>query len=86
MDICGTPPSFLLSKVYCFMDKYITQSITARREAFGTNCEIDAETQGKIDALFAEIEKLGAKCKDVGGVETEFAKKSVDSATFGFIH
>lgn len=60
------------------MDKYINQSITARREAFGTNFEIDAEAQGEINALFAEIEKLGAKCKDVGEFETEFAKSPLN--------
>ena len=60
------------------MDKYITQSITARREAFGMNFEIDAEAQGRIEALFAEIEKLGAKCKDVGEFETEFAKSPLN--------
>ena len=60
------------------MDKYINQSITVRREAFGANFEIDAEAQGKIDALFAEIEKLGAKCKDVGEFETEFAKSPLN--------
>lgn len=60
------------------MDEYINQSITARREAFGANFEINAEAQGKIDALFAEIEKLGAKCKDVGEFETEFAKSPLN--------
>lgn len=60
------------------MDKYINQSITARREAFAANFEIDAEAQGKIDALFAEIEKLGAECKDVGEFETEFAKSPLN--------
>ena len=40
--------------------------------------EIDAEAQGKIDALFAEIEKLGANCKDVGEFETEFAKSPLN--------
>lgn len=60
------------------MDKYINQSITARREAFEANFEIDAEAQGKIDVLFAEIEKLGAKCKDVGEFETEFAKSPLN--------
>ena len=60
------------------MDKYINQSITARREAFGASFEIDAEAHGKIDALFAEIEKLGAKCKDVGEFETEFAKSPLN--------
>lgn len=60
------------------MDTYINQLITARREAFGASFEVDAEAQGKIDALFAEIEKLGAKCKDVGEFETEFAKSPLN--------
>ena len=60
------------------MDKYINQSITVRREAFGANFEIDAEAQGKIDALFADIEKLGAKCKDAGEFEAEFAKSPLN--------
>ena len=60
------------------MDEYINQSITVRREAFGASFVIDAEAQGKIDALFAEIEKLGAKCKDVGEFETEFAKSPLN--------
>ncbi len=60
------------------MDKYITQSITVRKEAFGANFEIDAEAQGKIDALFAEIKKLGAKCKDVGEFETKFAESPLN--------
>ena len=48
------------------MDEYIKQSIDARRNAFSASFEISAKMQEKIDALFAEIEKLGAKCKDVG--------------------
>lgn len=60
------------------MDKCINQSTTARREAFGASFEIDAEAQGKIDALFAEIEKLGAECKDVEEFETEFAKSPLN--------
>lgn len=60
------------------MDKYINQSINARKEAFAASFEIDAEAQGKIDALFAEIEKLGANCKDVGEFETEFAESPLN--------
>ena len=79
MDICGTPPSFFYCRWYNWaMDRYITQSITARKEAFGANFEIDAEAHGKIDALFVEIEKLGAKCKDVGEFEMEFAKSPLN--------
>ena len=60
------------------MDKYINQSINARKGAFAASFEIDAEAQGKIDALFAEIEKLGANCKDVGEFETEFAESPLN--------
>lgn len=44
----------------------------------GANFEINAEAQGKIDVLFAEIERLGAKCEDVGEFETEFAKSPLN--------
>ena len=54
------------------MDKLIKQSIDARKNAFSASYKIDAEMQKKIDALFAEIDKLGEKCKDVGEFETEF--------------
>ena len=51
------------------MDKYINQSITARREAFGANFEIDAEAQGKIDitkkaSYAAHLGKLFGKKKN----------------------
>ncbi len=54
------------------MDKYIKQSIDSRKSAFSASFEINADMQKKIDALFGEIEKLGAKCKDVGEFETKF--------------
>ena len=60
------------------MDEYIKQSIDARRNAFSASFEISAGMQKKIDALFAEIEKLGAKCKDVGEFEAEFAKSPLN--------
>ena len=55
------------------MDKYIKQSIEGRKNAIGATYEVSAEMQKKIDALFGEIEKLGAKCKDVGDFEAKFA-------------
>ena len=55
------------------MDEYIKQSIEGRKNAIGATYEVNAEMQKKIDALFGEIEKLGAKCKDVGDFETQFA-------------
>ncbi len=60
------------------MDKYIKQSIDSRKNAFKASFEIDAAAQKKIDALFNEIEKLGAKCKDVGEFEAEFAKSPLN--------
>lgn len=60
------------------MDKYIRQSIDSRKNAFSASYEIDVKAQKKIDALFSEIEKLGAKCKDVGEFETEFAKSPLN--------
>ena len=55
------------------MDQYIKQSIDGRKSAFSASFEISAEMQKKIDALFKEIEKMGAGCKDVGEFETKFA-------------
>lgn len=60
------------------MNKYIEQSIEARKNAFSLGFEINAEMQKKIDILFAEIEELGEKCKDVGEFEAEFAKSSLN--------
>ena len=60
------------------MDKLIKQSIDARKNAFSTSYKVDAEMQKKIDALFAEIDKLGEKCKDVGEFETEFQKSPLN--------
>ena len=56
------------------MDKLIKQSIDARKNAFSASYKVDAEMQKIIDALFAEIDKLGEKCKDVGEFEAEFQK------------
>ena len=60
------------------MDKLIKQSIDARKNAFSASYKVDAEMQKKIDALFAEIDKLGEKCKDVGEFETEFQKSPLN--------
>lgn len=60
------------------MDQYIKQSIGSRRQAIFNTYEVDPEKQKKIDTLFKEIEKLGAKCKDVGEFETEFAKSPLN--------
>lgn len=60
------------------MDEYIKQSIKSRKDAFSMSFEVSAEMQKKIDALFSEIEKLGAKCKDVGEFEAEFSKSPLN--------
>ena len=60
------------------MDDNIRKSIDARRDAFLASFVVDAGMQKKIDALFSEIEKFGAKCKDVGEFETEFAKSPLN--------
>lgn len=60
------------------MDEYVKQSIAVRKDTFGASFEVDAETQGKIDALFKEIEELGAKCKDAGEFEAEFARSPLN--------
>lgn len=62
----------------CLMDEYIKQSIDARRNAIETSCSLDAEGKKKVAELFGEIEKLGAKCKDVGEFETEFQKSPLN--------
>ena len=60
------------------MDKLIKQSIDARKNAFSASYKVDAEMQKKIDALFAEIDKLGEKSKDAGEFEAEFQKSPLN--------
>lgn len=60
------------------MDEYVKQTIEARKNAFSASYNISAEMQKKIDVLFGEIEKLGAKCKDVSEFEAEFAKSPLN--------
>jgi hypothetical protein len=60
------------------MDKLIKQSIDARKNAFSVSYKVDAEMQKKIDALFAEIDKLGEKSKDAGEFEAEFQKSPLN--------
>lgn len=60
------------------MDDYIKQSIDARKNAFGASAKIDAGAQKKIDELFAEIEKLGKSCGDVGEFEQKFASSPLN--------
>ena len=60
------------------MDEYVKQSIDSRKKAMYDTYEIGAGEKKKIDALFAEIEKLGKQCKDVGEFEAEFAKSPLN--------
>lgn len=60
------------------MDSQIKQSIDARRNAIETSCKLDAEGKKKVAELFSEIEKLGAKCKDVGEFEAKFSKSPLN--------
>ena len=60
------------------MDKLVKQSIDARKNAFSASYKIDAGAQKKIDTLFAEINKLGEKCKDAGEFEAEFQKSPLN--------
>ena len=60
------------------MDQYIKQSIQSRKEAIFNAYEVGADEKKKIETLFAEIEKLGAKCKDVGEFESEFASSPLN--------
>lgn len=60
------------------MDEYIKQSIKSRKDAFAMSFEVGEGMQKKIDALFSEIEKLGASCRDVGEFEAEFQKSPLN--------
>jgi hypothetical protein len=41
------------------MDKFVKQSIDARKNAIETSCKLDAEGKKKVAELFDEIKKLG---------------------------
>ena len=55
------------------MDKYVKQSIDARRDAIFAAYQVGDEGKKKIDKLFFEIEKLGETAKDAGDFEAKFA-------------
>ncbi len=56
------------------MDEYVKQSIDSRRNALFASYDVkDAEILNKIEALFAEIEKLGKECSDAMDFEGKFA-------------
>jgi hypothetical protein len=60
------------------MDEYVKQSIDARKNAIFNTYEVNADGKKKVDELFSEIEKLGAKCKDAMEFESEFAKSPLN--------
>ena len=60
------------------MDKYVKQSIDARRDAIFDAYNVGAGERKKIDAVFAEMEKLAAKCGDVQEFEAKLAKSPVN--------
>ncbi|MBR2658393.1 hypothetical protein IKD57_00655 [Candidatus Saccharibacteria bacterium] len=55
------------------MDKYVKQSIDARKNAIFAAYNVDDAMNKKIEALFSEIEKLGKEAKDAGDFEAKFA-------------
>ena len=61
------------------MSEQVKQSIDARRNAILNSYSLDGELRAKMDGLFAEIEKLGAECKDAGDFETKFAASPLNT-------
>ena len=56
------------------MDEYVKVSIKARKDSIFNVYEVtDKGLLKKIDSLFAEIEELGASCKDATEFEAKFA-------------
>lgn len=49
------------------------QSIESRKNAIFAAYDVKGELLKKVEALFAEMEKLGASCKDVGDFEAKLA-------------
>lgn len=54
-------------------NEIVKQSIDARKNAIFAAYQVDDEGRKKVEALFLEIEKLGAGCKDAGDFEAKFA-------------
>ncbi len=55
------------------MDEYVKQSIDARKNAIFAAYNVDDAINKRIEALFAEIEKLGKEAKDPADFEAKFA-------------
>ena len=60
------------------MDKFVKQGIDARRDAIFNAYELGEGDKKKVDALFKEIEELGASCKDSGEFEAKFASSPLN--------
>lgn len=60
------------------MDKYVKQSIDARKNAISASYKLDTNAEKKVNVVFAEIEKLGEKCKDAGEFEVKFQKSPLN--------
>ncbi|MBR3122350.1 hypothetical protein IKF28_02820 [Candidatus Saccharibacteria bacterium] len=60
------------------MEKYVKQSIDARKKAIFDAYEVGEGEKKKVEAVFAEIEKLGESCKDAGEFEAEFSKSPLN--------
>ena len=55
------------------MDEYVKQSIESRKNAIFAAYNVEGELLKRVEALFAEMEKLGTSCKDVGDFEAKLA-------------
>ncbi len=55
------------------MDEYVKQSIKSRKDVIFAAYDVKGELLKKVETLFAEMEKLGASCKDVGDFEAKLA-------------
>ncbi|MBR2709313.1 hypothetical protein IKE98_03245 [Candidatus Saccharibacteria bacterium] len=60
------------------MDKFVKQSIDARKNAMAASYNLDANAKKKVDTLFVDIEELGEKCKDAAEFEAEFQKSPLN--------
>ena len=54
------------------------QSIEARKKAIFDAYEVGEGEKKKVEAVFAESEKLGGSCKDAGEFEAEFSKRPLN--------
>ena len=55
------------------MNDQVKLSVDGRKSAFENAYELTADAKKKVDALFKEIEALGASCKDAMDFEAKFA-------------